>query len=71
MHLKIYFTRGHPVQNLFATRQKDILGWARSLFASRAADVLGDFTKEEKNGVASRRLSRTPRVAGLVPYTLK
>lgn len=33
--------------------------------------ILGDITKEEKNGVASRRLSRTPRVAGLIRYTLK
>lgn len=41
------------------------------LFVSQAADITGNITKEEKNGVASRRLSRIPRVAGLIRYTLK
>jgi len=50
MRLKIYFTRGCPVQKFVRYATNDISGWARPSFMPRTADIwpAGDITKEEK-----------------------
>lgn len=51
IRLKIYFTRGHPVQKFVRYATNDISGWVGPSFVPRAADVgqrVIYFTKEEK-----------------------
>lgn len=56
MRLKIYFTRGCPVQKFVRYATNDISGWARPSFMPRTADVLASGRYYERGkGIESRR----------------
>lgn len=77
MCLKIYFTRGHPVQKFVRYATNDISGWARLSFRapSRRCRASGRYyeRREGQSRIAtpSAHSKCTPRVAGLIRYTLK